>query len=586
MEYIYIIIGFFLVLYVIEKINIHKQVSVRKKDSEQPKEELVNILNKLDIVPFLKRYFKRITTDFMDKEGKEFFKDYILKFIFDNELQQSQGTKKRYPYEKIKKLLESIYPQDPMSDILILDNSGMNPSFYRRHENQRHYNRRRVSNNYFSFVKSVLLEKQDLIFNELGFTVQCYLTIMEKLLNEEIRLHSRSESDVESYFINVSEIYFDECKKSEVKKIVEFLCSSDSAFKLYQIDELLLASDYIMLYDNMFSIIVDRLKDRKSGFGNVLGRMFENELKSLFASKYTTYSNCTIDSQEIDLVCLFGDIVFMIEAKARYYPVKSMENEQNRNNARKKVENAIKQLNSRMDSLYQGSQILDTNGNFVADKNTTTMVMPILITLEDLFELNNITGDTASKRGLEFLAFSISLDEMNGIFENMVSPFHLVNYIYKRNMEMIFNKHHFHLDKFSDYIIKNKQCKHIDRYGVHLQYKIRDHYSVNRVLESWGKVKRNEFADSMDIGFINLLNEISNSKHQKYNSYVSLLLDYLYSYPSIENIIDKELVLNKIDIKGNNQKEVWMISFSEKNKCDYLILLDQVNNQFKRIIKK
>lgn len=540
----------------------------------------------MSIMPFLKVYFRRVTSDFMDKEGKEFFKDYMLKFIFDNNLQNSEGKKKLYPYEKIKKLLEAIYPQDPMSDILIMDNSGFKPNFYRRHQNHRHYNRRRVSNEYFSFTVRVLLEKKDLIFKELGFHVENYIMTMEKLLHEEIRLHSRSERDVESYFINISNLYIENVEKKEIDKVIEFLCTNDSAYKLYRINDTLLSSDYTMLYDNLFSIIVDKLEDKKSSLGNTLGRMFEEELRNLFSTKYKTFSNCTIKDQEIDIVCLFGDVLFLVEAKARYYSISAMENKENRNNARKKVEHAIKQLDSRLDSLYEGYEILDSNGNFVASRKTTKMVMPMIVTLEDLFDLNNITGETAEKRGLEFLAFTISLDELNGIFNNMVTPYNLVNYIYKRNMDMIFNRHHFDLDKFSDYIVRYKKCKHIDKYGVHLQYKIRDSYSVNRILESWGKEKRTEFDDFLSEDFIKMLNSIAESNTHMYNSYISLLLDYFYQYRDLKSILEQKLVLNQMDVEGNQKKETWVISTKGTTMCNFLILLDDKDYSFISIIKK
>jgi len=586
MGYFYLVVVILVLLYVIEKTNYGKQINRKRVSKEQAQKELVKILSNVNTIPFLKLYFRRVTSDFIDKEGKEFFKDYMLKFIFDNDLQNSRGTRKRYPYEKIKKLLESFYPQDPMSDILILDNSGFQPNFYRRHQNQRHYNRRRVSNEYFSFVIRILLEKKDLIYKELGFNVDYYLMTMDRLLHEEIRLHSRSERDVESYFIDVKALYTEGFDNSEVEKVINFLCTSDSVYKLYRIEETLLCSDYIMLYDNMFSIIVDRLEDKKSSLGNTLGEMFEKELENVFSTKYKTYRNCTINNQEIDIVCIFGDVLFLVEAKARYYSISSMENEKKRNNARKKVEHAIKQLNSRMDDLFEGYDIKDSEGNFVASKNTTKMVMPMIVTLEDLFDLNNITGETAKKRGLEFLAFTISLDELHGVFNIMSTPYNLVNYIYNRNMDMIFNRHHFDLDKFSDFVIKNKKCKHIDRYGVHLQYKIRDLYSVNRILELWGKDKKMDFEDLFSSDIIRLLNEITESNNQDYNSYISLLLDYFYNHENLESILEKKLVLNKVDMTGKQNKEVWMISVKENQVCDYLILLDDKNYSFKNVIKK
>jgi len=568
-----------------DRLNYYQQITNKNIDKERAKKELIEILSNRDIIPFIKNFFRKISVDFMDKEGKEFFKDHMLKFIFDNELKNNQGNKKRYSYVKVKTYLESTYPQDPMSDILIMDNSQMSPSFYRRHTNQRHYNRRRITNRYFSFIKTVFLKNRDLIIKELGFTVECYLGVLDQLLISEIRIHSMSESDLESYFINEKEIYVINFENHEISKVIEFLCSLNTSYKLYKIRDLLIASDYSMLYDNMFSIIVGRLKDRKSSFGNNLGKMFEVELFNLFSSQYKTYSNCFIDNQEIDLVCLFGDVILIIEAKARFYSIDSMEDERNRNNARKKVEHAVTQLEKRVESLYNGKPVLDSEGNVIADRNTTSMVIPIVVTLEDLFELNNITSDVATKRKLEFLAFTISLDELSGIFENMASPYQFVNYVYYRNMKMMFNKHHFHLDKFADFIIRNKKVSHLDRYGVHLQYKIRDYFAVNRVLASWGKEKHYGFEDRISLELSELLCDISISKYSSINSQLTILINYFLDYTNIELIINRSLFLNKIDEKGKGIKEEWIISTNEKHSsCDYLILLESESNKFKKII--
>ena len=546
--------------------------------NRNPTKLLRKILMKVDTDSFIAWYLMRVQTElFVDAEYEKYYKDNMLHFVSSNNIYCSNQSKTTYSYSRLTRLIDKIYPEDVMNNTILVINNGFNGSeMIRNHENQEFYNRRVVSNEYINFTNSVLEDFKDTIRDLLKIDSEVLLKVLKEFLLLEIEIHMKDKNDLSSYYVEVNALYERvEVKNNKIDEIINFLIQQDYVSKLYRIGSRLYCSDFYLLYENILSTILRSTRNSKS-FNSEIGHRFETTVYELLYEKYKVFRNAYIGKQdnEIDLVVEFGNLLYIIELKAKYYTNLEKEDKSKRNNAKKKIEKGFMQIVKRYNMFKDGADIVLENDRVLSYEDYREVV-PIIITLEDMFNVD----ERLRKYSLPIMV--ISFDELAGILkvsENVFQfPAYSFNWIYYPEVHQ-----HLRQDKFVDFILRNNYVQYKTPYGIYKEFEIRDLYSMKRIQRQLWIIET--------MGYPPLIsNEISvllDNSYETIRDYIDVFVMWYYKnlvpLKTIEDLLDSKFYVNDDE---NITSFVFVTNTEDLSPNDFGFIVDKKNMRIKKVIE-
>jgi Holliday junction resolvase-like predicted endonuclease len=495
-----------------------------------------------DFLPHFLYHIHQLQTRYiLDLDGECFYFENILVFVTLNvDFLKGEKSNQRYKPEYIMDLIGVIYKDDWGSENFYIFNSETMTTL-KQYSNQRYYNRRRVSEIYREYSYNVLSEFNSSIFSKFNFSVDTYFKTIAYIYYFSL---GKSEDHTTFGYIDENEL-FEVIHDDEFYHIIDFLKDRDSKFKLYEVNNRLYCSDFTLFEDNIFSLIASKFDDNSNNFGVYCGKTFEQFCSKSLSKLFKIYRNVEIDGLEIDILCEFGDMLIIVEAKSRVYDFNQKEDDLQRDNTKRKLRKGKKQLSKILDKIDEGCNFKVKGKILEISKRKIRYRIPLIITLEDHFQDNNYgySKDIHDRTG--FIPTCISIDELDGIIDNSPTPYHFVSYFNQRIFTT--STKYYQLDKFVDFISINKRLKGEQEYGPYFQNVIRDYFSINRALRRKGETDRYVYKDKIIPAVINILIMIESTKYSNYNTLLMLLLPSFRMITSEDNLFERDYKLNLME---------------------------------------
>lgn len=460
-------------------VNVYLRVFLSKLDKDSAEVQLSTILGRLDLELFIPSFFVYI----MKKpnlfiEIEKHYKNVILNFIEINSInEKGRLLKYIYNHEHVEILLDKIYPRNPRdNEIYFVQKEDLGQRIMRHHSNQSYYNRRVVSEEYIDFTDRLIKENITFFNRKIEIDTAILLKVLKGLVMAEVDLHQKKRTEKESYYIVFSDFLsgFNEDEIEEVIASIDFLINQSFFHKVYKVKDRLYCCDFSKIYEEILSTLLEYVDSTDTAFTKRLGVELEKTVGRILSKKYKTHLGSYIldKNNDIDVLVEFGDVLILVEVKARKYSIKSQENKTERGNALKKIKYASKQLDKRMQLIREGNDIVLQDGRHLKQKDFG-LYIELIITLEDMFELNHETAYDKNK-------LILSLDELAGILSIQDNTFQFPAYLFRRRGNQILNKI-LEMDKFIEFVQLFKKVMTKYKYGFYIDHEIRDFYTVRRM---------------------------------------------------------------------------------------------------------
>lgn len=139
-----------------------------------------------------------------------------------------------------------------------------------------------------------------------------------------------------------------------------------------------------MIENNFKSLYQKICRDK----GKYLEKVIYDKLNLIVPS----YLNSTINNQETDVLSMFkNNIIVHIEAKAIKYDSFMKEQKEKRNNCKNYLIKGLKQLYLRDKILYDGNFNITIKDKIIMKSEESIYSVPILITMDDIFDFSQLT---------------------------------------------------------------------------------------------------------------------------------------------------------------------------------------------------
>lgn len=567
------VVGLLFIIVIIKVILENRsQQMVSNITKEQAVAKLVEYIKPYDLVHLLTRFLANLhhqqVAGILDADGELFFYESILNFI-EQHIEQFSGTstQSKYRYEYILDLLDKVYPVHPLSSSYILDRVG--GEAHQRFYNQRLYNRHKVSDEYIQFSRDCLLHNDQLVVSQFGFTSTTYLDVLAELFLFEIQRQQMEINNDAAWRISRDKLLARFKDPIAVDRVISFLCSGASLCKLYDIKGYLFASDYTTFEDNAFSLIVNRLDDRKTSFGIKAGSHFESTVASVLKRLFRIHQHVYIKGNETDIVCEFGDIVIIIETKSRVYTFDQMEDRSKRANAKDKLKKASEQLLQRYQDVVIGNPIHGNDHSILISTDNIRLCIPLIVTLEDHYEDSNLVSPMHIEGHGAFLPITLSLDDLGGIIANCSNPYEFTSFLLYRQKSQISIKY-IEMDKFVDFIQLNKLITDYNRLDPYHQNKVRDHYAVRRVAKRFGIPIEDSYRELLCLEMISILNDVA-QRLFPYNSMITFVYPKLVTAKSFKDITSTKFSITIRSVtNGSTTWSIWISEGFQPTEAPYL----------------
>jgi len=450
-----------------------------KMDKNSAEEHLSKVLKRLDFDVFIPSFFVYIMRKpnlFIEIE--KHYKNVLLNFIEINSIiGRNSFFKYIYSNKHIEILLDIIYPRNPKdNEIYFVHKEDLGQRIMRHHANQSYYNRRVVSDEYMDFTDRIINDNIDFFSRKTALNIAVLLKVLRAFVMAEVKMHQAKRTDKGSYYIVYSDILssFSSDENEEVISSIDFLINQSFYHKLYKINDRLYCCDFSKIYEEGLSLLLEYVDSTDTGFSKKLGLEMEKTVHNIFSSNYKSYLGSYVldKTNDIDVLVEFGDVLILVEVKARKYSLKSQENKDKRNNALKKIKYASKQLDRRMQLIRDGNDIILKDGRHLKI-NDFGLYIELIVTLEDMFELNQDTAYDKNK-------LILSLDELAGIVSIQDNVFQFPAYLFRRRGNQIQNKI-LEMDKFIEFVQLFKNVMTTYSTGFYIDHEIRDFYTVRRM---------------------------------------------------------------------------------------------------------
>ena len=305
-----------------------KTKKLKKLSLEEKKELFINELNKYNTHSFIVNLVDMINKDILFSQDDRFACiSYLLKIVYENRDHLGKETSiKKSKY--IRDLLVEITPYEPMDNLLITYNDGLNIYMDEFHKNKFHYYpKRKVSKKYYTIGKEILDCCDESINSRYNFSINDYYEVIRRLvffsLKEGNHFYAaiKSLKDIPSY-----------------DKVLEVLSNDllSTSVRIYIIDEYAYCSDMIYLEENAYFILEETISktDTKliSKISKIKGRYTEEIVTSAFAKICITHNNVLVGGLETDVIAINKNVLLLIEVKAIKYDIDMKEKNKSERN--------------------------------------------------------------------------------------------------------------------------------------------------------------------------------------------------------------------------------------------------------------
>lgn len=303
------------------------------------------------------------------------------------------------------------------------------------HVNQRYYNnRRKVSCEYYYIAKEVLYEHRSAIEEHLEINLDEYYRVLESITKN-------------AFDINIDISYIEYGKIIQTKsteRILELLQRKNgtSGVKIFNYNNYLFSTDFFYFEENSFAIIEELLLENGgTSIYNKLckskGRYLEKIVYDKFKDMVPSYLNARINEHEIDILSVLeNDIIVHVETKAIKYDSHMKEQIERWNNCKNYLKQGLKQLYVRDRALYDGKVQVTTGTKEIISSETSIGSVPILITIDDTFDLSQLSLiETQQKGFIGFTPLILNLDDFFFIIERCESFKEFAYFALQREMQ-------------------------------------------------------------------------------------------------------------------------------------------------------
>src|SRR5690606_15861246 len=122
-----------------------------------------------------------------------------------------------------------------------------------------------------------------------------------------------------------------------------------------------------------------------------------------------------------------------IEAKAIKYDSFMKEQKEKRNNCKNYLKKGLKQLFDRDRSLYEGKVDITVNGKLIMKSEDRIYSVPILITMDDVFDLSQLSLKESIQKGFpSFTPLILNLDDFIYVVDNCDTFDEFISFALKR----------------------------------------------------------------------------------------------------------------------------------------------------------
>lgn len=177
------------------------------------------------------------------------------------------------------------------------------------------------------------------------------------------------------------------------------------------------------------------------------GKFVERLVFEQFNRVAEVHQNVKINNLETDLVVVDKNVVILVEVKAIKYDSDMKERTKSEQKCFKDLRKGINQLHDRLISIQNMNKIYSLETNMlVYEPNVSTFSIPLMITLDYLYDLSELNHHEASVLGLKINPVILNMDDFIAIMERIRSIDEFQDYLLMRYE--LKSKNYFYKDNF------------------------------------------------------------------------------------------------------------------------------------------